>query len=102
MGKIRDFILRDFNVIPPTASPLAAPGLVGAVLLSPRGGDSPGSSQHVQETSFPWENLSPLLVPGPLPRMEPLPGDVSLFCNRQEDDAEWAFGTKYSYAPMEE
>lgn len=65
MGKIRDFILRDFNVIPPTASPLADAGLMGAVLLSPRGGDSPGSSQHVQGLSFPWEKLSPPLSWGP-------------------------------------
>lgn len=101
MGKIRDFILRDFNVIPPTASPLTDAGLTGAVLLSPRGGDSPGSSQHVQGLSFPWEKQRVPLCPGALaeygapPSARGGPGDVWLFCNRQED-AESVFGTKYS------
>lgn len=79
------------------------------MLLSPRGGDSPGSSQHVQGTSFPWEQLrvplsqgprqeqSPSQSPGAPPSAGGGPGDVSLFCTRQED-AEWGFGTKYSDA----
>lgn len=105
---MRDFILRDFNVIPPTASPLADPGLTGAVLLSPRGGDSPGSSQHVQGTSFPWEKLRVPLSRGPRQERSPSqspgappsagwPGRCFAPCTRQED-AEWGFGTKYSNA----
>lgn len=96
MGKRRDFILRDFNVIPPTASPLAAPGLTGAVLLSPRG--VTGAPSTCRGRVFHGKTESPP-CPGPLapheapPSVRGGPGEVLLLCNRQ-GDAEWGFGDR--------
>lgn len=99
MGKIRDFILRDFNVIPPTASPLAAPGLAGAVLSCHLGlvtalaapSTCRGRVFHGKTQSPPCPGA--IARDGAPPSARGGPGDVLLFCDRQEE-AEWGFGDK--------